>query len=312
MTEAVDTAPRQYLVELCRRGWRVFAALLSFAFFGLVGLVYGGVFFPVLRLLVRDPVRRRVQSRRLVGLFMRNFAAFMRRVGLIEVQMRGAEYLLTPGAVIAPNHPTLIDVVLLLAVAPQLDLVVKDALRRNLFTRATVVAAGYIVNADGRALIDRCADVLRDGRSVLIFPEGTRTTPGQPVELVRGACSIVLRADGLVVPVVIRCVPPALSKQHRWYDLPARPLQFDIEAYAPWTANDYRRVEATPEQRVGALLAGDDTDAKLRAHSARPDAIRYRPRAAHEMTAALELFYRNALAQPLLAPPPRQALSGLR
>ena len=292
MTAAADTAPRPSLSFLYRRSWRVFAAVLSFGFFGLVGLVYGGILFPLLRLFVHDPVRRRVQSRRLVGLFMRSFAAFMQAVGLIEVRMRGTEYLLTPGAVIAPNHPTLIDVVLLLAVAPQLDLVVKDALRRNLFTRATVVAAGYIVNADGRALVERCAEVLRNGRSVLIFPEGTRTSPGHPVELVRGACSIVLRADGLVVPVVIRCLPEALSKQHHWYDLPASPLQFDIEAYAPWTAMDYQRVDGA---HVDAPPASPP-------HAGQVDTIRYRPRAAHEMTAALELFYRNALAQPQLAP----------
>ncbi len=289
MTDAAAISRFAPITYLYRRSWRVFAALLSFAFFGLVGLVYGGILFPLLRLFVRDPIKRRVQSRRLVGLFMRNFASFMRAVGLIEVRMRGAEYMHTPGAVIAPNHPTLIDVVLLLAVAPQLDLVVKDALRRNLFTRATVVAAGYIVNADGRVLVDRCAAVLRDGRSVLIFPEGTRTTPGRPVELVRGACSIVLRADGLVVPVVIRCTPPALSKQHHWYDLPADPLQFDIEAYAPWTALEYVRASG---DAVGSASGPEVDRPDSPAHST---ATRYRPRAAHEMTAALETFYRNAL-----------------
>ena len=274
------------------RGWRVFGGGFGFLAFGCGGLVFGALVVPVLVLIYRDPVRRRVQVRRGLGVCMRLFVWIVSRLDVIEVRIRGAEHLLTAGAVIAPNHPTLIDVVLLLAVAPQLDCVIKGDLLRNVFLRRAVSAAGYIPNAEGPELVARCADVLRTGRSVLIFPEGTRTVPGRPPQLRRGACSIAVRADAPLVPVLIRCVPAALSKQHRWYDLPAGPLQFDIDVLAPWSARSFG------EKAVAGSLQVNGSGA-VPANVAAADGVTdSRFRLVREMTRALASVYRSALGFP--------------
>ena len=223
-----------------RYAWRVFASGLSFTLFGVCGLLLGSLALPLLYLVSTDEGQRKTRVRRAIGGAFVFFAGFMKLVGLIDVSVYGAAGLRARGAVIAPNHPSLIDVILLLAIAPQLECVVKRAAWRNPFMAGVVIAAGYIDNdLDGPALLARCADVISAGRSLLIFPEGTRTELGGLVHLRRGAAAIALAANAELVPVVIRCTPPALTKQHRWYDLPPDPLQIRIDVHPPWLATNY-------------------------------------------------------------------------
>ena len=291
------TPPSAGLRYVARRAWRVIASGVSFTCFGLGGGLFGLLAPPVLFLCWRDPARRQVQARRAIGVLMRVFVWLMRTLGLIDVRVEGLAWLHARGAVIAPNHPTLIDVVLLLALAPQLDCVIKGALLRNPFTRGAVRAAGYIANVEGPELVERCAAVVRGGSSVLIFPEGTRSVPGARPRLLRGACSIALRGDGSLVPVLVRCAPPALSKQHRWYDLPAGPLQIDIDVHAPWSARSF--LGDAHHQEGEASPAADAAHA---AHTV--EGTEARLRATREMTRALDAFYAEGLGFGSAAPGP--------
>ncbi|MCD2476569.1 1-acyl-sn-glycerol-3-phosphate acyltransferase, partial [Staphylococcus aureus] len=78
-------------------------------------------------------------------------------------------------------------------------------------------AASYICNDSGVGVIDDCIASLRAGNNLIIFPEGTRTTPGRPVQLQRGAANIAIRGRCDMTPVHIRCSPPALSKELPWW-----------------------------------------------------------------------------------------------
>lgn len=68
--------------------WRVFGTGLSFAVFGIGGLVLGGVLFPLL-FLVRNPVRRRTLARRLVQLSFASHVGLMHRLGVMTYEIRG-------------------------------------------------------------------------------------------------------------------------------------------------------------------------------------------------------------------------------
>lgn len=62
------------------------------------------------------------------------------------------------------------------------------------FLGGVVRAAGYISNSDSDSLIDDCASTLKSGRSLVIFPEGSRTQPGEPLGFKRGAAYIAMRS----------------------------------------------------------------------------------------------------------------------
>jgi 1-acyl-sn-glycerol-3-phosphate acyltransferase len=231
------------MLERLNRAWRVLGTGISFAAFGIGGLLLRITAFPLLQLLVRDPARRRRAARRWV---QRSFAAhvgLMRRLGVMTYEIHGRERLDRDGLLVLANHPTLIDVVFLVSLLPNADCVVKSAVARNPFMRGPVEACGYIANDDGAGLVDDCVAAVRAGGCLVIFPEGTRTVPGQPLRLQRGAAYIAVRGRVDVTPVRITCDPPTLTKGEKWYRVPCRRFHVKIEVgedlpVAPFLAGD--------------------------------------------------------------------------
>jgi 1-acyl-sn-glycerol-3-phosphate acyltransferase len=134
------------------------------------------------------------------------------------------------GLLILANHPTLIDIVFLMAFVKRADCIVKSALWRNPFTHSTVRAAAYVRNDDdGVQLIEDCVAAIRRGGNLIIFPEGTRTPSDGAILLKRGAANIAVRAFCDITPVLITCAPPMLVKGQKWWRLPSRPSHFTIE-----------------------------------------------------------------------------------
>lgn len=206
--------------------WRVLGTGLSFVAFGLGGLVLGLLVLPPMLWLVRDPARRQRWSRRLVQRSFAAHVALMRWLGVMTYEIRGRERLDREDLLVLANHPTLIDVVLLISLLPNADCVVKSAVARNPFMRATVRAAGYVANDDGPGLVEDCIAAVRAGGALVIFPEGTRTTPGRPMKLQRGAANIAVRGELDITPVRITCTPPTLGKGEKWYRVP--PVRFHM------------------------------------------------------------------------------------
>jgi 1-acyl-sn-glycerol-3-phosphate acyltransferase len=83
-----------------------------------------------------------------------------------------------------------------------------------------VIGAGYIPNAPTEDMIHAAEAALQGGETLLMFPEGTRTVPGRPLAMQRGAANVALRAARVLTPVHISCVPSTLSKNLPWYRIP--------------------------------------------------------------------------------------------
>jgi 1-acyl-sn-glycerol-3-phosphate acyltransferase len=208
------------------RYWRVFGTGLGFLAVGV-----GGIFiFPMLNLVIRERKRRQRIARNLVQWTFRCIVRSMCALGVFQYEARGLQRLERRGLLILANHPTLIDIVFLMAFVQQADCIVKAGLWRNPFTRATVRAAGYIANDDDSVrVIEDCVVSVRDGGNLIIFPEGTRTPANGTISLKRGAANIAVRAPCAVTPVRIRCAPPMLIKGEKWWRLPARSSHFSFE-----------------------------------------------------------------------------------
>lgn len=223
------------------RYWRIFATGLAFTLFGLAALLLSLVVFPMLRLGARDPQASQRRMQRAVHYGCRWFVWMLTSLGLASCELHGREFLRGPGRLIVANHPSLIDVLFLLSWTPQLDCIVKQDLWRNPFLKHLVRSAGYVGNASPKTLVEDCVSNLRAGRSLVVFPEGTRSVPGRPLVLQRGAARIALESGAEVVPVVIRCDPPMLIKGVKWYQVPERRPHYVFAAAAPFRADRYRR-----------------------------------------------------------------------
>jgi 1-acyl-sn-glycerol-3-phosphate acyltransferase len=157
----------------------------------------------------------------------------MKSLGLLTVEVHGVERLRTTGYLVIANHPSLIDVVFLVSLMPQVDCIVKRGLWQNPFLRWPVLWASYIPNSEGEALVQDCAATLKRGNSLLVFPEGTRTVPGQPMRMQRGAAHIALAAGVDILPITITCTEPMLTKGYGWNRAPRRRPHFCIRVGEP-------------------------------------------------------------------------------
>ena len=212
--------------------WRLFATGTSFAVFGLGGLALATFVFPIFLFLPQTS--RLLRTRWVIHKSFGAFLWFMETMGIMRMEVIGAERLRDcGGALVLANHPTLIDVVAMISLMPRAGCVVKQALWTNPFLRGVVRAAGYISNCDSDRLIDDCADSLRKGYPIVMFPEGTRSRPGEPLAFQRGAAYIALRSRVPVVPVLIDCTPSTLTKRERWYQIPSRRFHLRIEVRDP-------------------------------------------------------------------------------
>lgn len=219
------------------RAWRVFATGFSFMCFGLGAVLMGFTLWPLLRLSSRRHGVARVQ--RAVSWSMRLFVGLMKFLGLLTYEVRGREKLGARGQFVVANHPTLIDVVFLVGLMPEVDCIVKQALWRNVFLRWPVVWAGYISNTTGEGLVAACAAALAAGRSLMVFPEGTRTRPGAPLTFQRGAAQIALASRHDLRPVTITCDPITLFKGNAWWRVPERRPHWVITVGDPFPTGQF-------------------------------------------------------------------------
>ena len=238
---------------------RLPATGLCFVVFGLAAFILGLFVLPALRVVHRHHVRRRQVARSVIAAGMRAFVYFMRAVRVMDFSFKGRELLGQPGQMIVANHPTLIDVIFLLGFTPQATCIVKNSLFSNFFTRGALRAADYIPNAPTDEMVLRAERELREGQSLVIFPEGTRTVRGRALELQRGAANIALRGAAALTPVFISCEPPTLSKHEPWYRIPSRRAQFTLRVgadvdMAPFRANPLPRGSRLLNAQLGKLF----------------------------------------------------------
>ena len=77
--------------------------------------------------------------------------------------------------IVAANHPSLLDAVLIVSRLPNAVCVMKATLMDNLLFGAAARLAGYIRNDAALDMILGARDELQEGANLVIFPEGSRT-----------------------------------------------------------------------------------------------------------------------------------------
>lgn len=237
----VQPAPSSFWsrgVWLLNYGWRVLATGWCFLSFSLGGVLLTLTAFPIINLCWRDADQRRDRAQRVIHQSFRFFIGQMIWLGVMSVELRNAERLRAlNGVLVLANHPTLIDVVLMISLMPRADCIVKEALWRNRYLGGVVRAAQYIPNRGAEQLVRDCSAALIKRRPMIVFPEGTRTVPGEPMSFQRGAAHVALATGCEMVPVILTCEPPTLTKATRWYQVPPRRFHVRLEVRDPITAD---------------------------------------------------------------------------
>ncbi|MGO9932002.1 MAG: lysophospholipid acyltransferase family protein [Steroidobacteraceae bacterium] len=133
-----------------------------------------------------------------------------------------------PPVLLAPNHPSMIDALLILTRHPNLVCVMKSQLMRNVFLGAGSRLARYVANDSPRQMIKQSVAHLRAGAVLLLFPEGTRTTRAPINPLLRSVGLIAKRAGVPVQTLVIETDSPFLSKGWPLFKRPELPITYRV------------------------------------------------------------------------------------
>jgi len=207
------------------RSWRVVATAVAFVVFGIGATILTATAGLAIALFVRSPERRRRWARACIRAGFDAFLSFLQLLRVvrfdIDAQTRAA-LAAERGNIVVANHPSFIDVLVLIAHIEQANCVVKEAVWRNPLLSWGVKLAGYIPGRDPETLLAACDAALRGHESLIIFPEATRTRVGEPIRLQRGAANIALRSDATIRLVHFKCEPPLLAKGTPWYRAPER------------------------------------------------------------------------------------------
>lgn len=142
------------------------------------------------------------------------------------------------GCLVVSNHPTLIDVVFLLGWIQNASCILKSQLFKNPITVGPVTAAGYL-NNDSPHLLNDGLHNLGQGYPLLVFPEGTRTRPGQELRFLRGAANIALASGAEICLVTITVNPVTLVKYQPWWAVPPSTPHYQIEFRERWDMTSY-------------------------------------------------------------------------
>lgn len=211
--------------------WRLLKNGLCFLIFGIGALTIATTILPTIAIFSCNKKIRNRRARYVLHLSWKFFVFVMSACDSIEVMIKKSERLKNlHSKIIVANHPSLIDIVILIAEIPQADCIVKGALARNFFMK-NIVKSLYILNSHNfDSVLKQCAKSLESGNNLIVFPEATRSVPGQQSNISRGTAHIALNSDCDILPITIKCTPPALLKNQKWHELPNETLLYEIEA----------------------------------------------------------------------------------
>jgi 1-acyl-sn-glycerol-3-phosphate acyltransferase len=179
----------------------------SIAFIG-IWAVWTALFIPVMLAIIlaaSPPSWVRSASR----VWARGFLAALHRLVGLTYREHGRENIPPGPCLIVANHQSTWETIAFLVLCPDVAIVTKHEL-------LTVPVFGWFLRRSPmividresgskaiRTMVDESAKALAQGRSVLIFPEGTRSDPLVPVEFKRGVELLYAQLDCPLLPVAL-------------------------------------------------------------------------------------------------------------
>lgn len=227
--------------------FRSFMVLFAFAFFGAGSLVLGLVVIPVMSLFIKREKRRAVFCS-VVHRLWAFFSRFIEKTGSIKfnVTTKQREFLTgLKGCIIVANHPSYIDIVLLIGLIPNTLCVVKKEIKNNPIM-SNIVQSTYLINdEENNTLQQEAKQALDAGYNVIIFPTGTRTVEGETLKLHSGAASLAIFSKAPVIPLHISCDYRFLAKHQKIYDAGEKVVNYYLKINETIRLDDFQTPDIT-------------------------------------------------------------------
>ena len=184
---------------------------------------------PLLALLLPRGVAGRL-GRTVISRVYRSCWASAERFGLMELDTSALDALRDEpgGLIVAANHPSMLDALVVVARLPRGVCVMKAELLRNVFLGGGARLAQYIRNDVGRGMVRDAVASLREGNQLVLFPEGTRTVTS-PINAFKPGITLIAHLAGVPIQtVVIETASPYLKKGWPLLKAPPVPVRMRV------------------------------------------------------------------------------------
>ena len=170
-------------------------------------------------------------GRAAISRIYRSFWWTAQATGLLRIDAGALESLQREpgGLIIAANHPSMLDALLIVAFVPRGVCIMKAALMNNVFLGAGARLARYIRNDTALGMVRGAVTCLREGGQLVVFPEGTRTVQAPINRFMPGVTLIAHLAQTPIQTVLIETDSPYLSKGWPIWRLPRFPVDFRLQ-----------------------------------------------------------------------------------
>jgi 1-acyl-sn-glycerol-3-phosphate acyltransferase len=156
-------------------------------------------------------------------------ARYLSFCGMYRLDLRAIDVLRGgPPLILAPNHPSMIDAVLILSRHPNIACVMKKEILANVFMGSGARLARYVCNHRPLQMIREAVANLGRGSTLLLFPEGTRSGQSPLNQLTASIGVISKEAAVPVQTLLIESDTPYLAKGWTLFRRPAMPITYRV------------------------------------------------------------------------------------
>ncbi|MBM3435117.1 MAG: methyltransferase domain-containing protein [Bacteroidetes bacterium] len=187
--------------------------------FSIVSLIYffiatlaGGLLIPVLKILPVQSKTQRYLLHCVIWFFSKSVTYFNFHVPKILINK--PKDLFQKPVIVISNHQSSLDLVLLLMLHPKLVILANFRSWKNPFYGRIIRFAGFIRSDTGlEDAVDSIRQRIREGYSVIVFPEGTRSADCRIKRFHKGAFYLADKLNLEIQPIVIHGACQALNKK---------------------------------------------------------------------------------------------------
>lgn len=234
--------------------WHIFVKLFSFAFFGTCSLGLALLLFPIMHVMAGfDEKKFKVFARRFNHFYFKLFVRVMETIHCIRVKVDNKDTLKElHSKVVIANHPSILDVVILFSLVPNADCIVKGDLVKNKFV-SLIIRNLYIPNnIPFDEQLELAKKSMDEGNNLIIFPEGTRSKPGEPWEFKKGAARFALYSKNDIVPVFFGGNEKIGIRKHdkmlQYH--PTERFFYDLKVLPPISIKEYEGIPITKSATI--------------------------------------------------------------
>ncbi|MBQ0050578.1 MAG: 1-acyl-sn-glycerol-3-phosphate acyltransferase [Treponema sp.] len=184
--------------------WRVFAKLVSLVVFAIGTILLSVVCFPILKIIFPKKSSFKYHARHLVYVLFNVFLGFVKYLGALKIKTNKPGYLKSlKSAIVVANHPAYLDSPVMISQLKHTSVIAKAALsKRNVMT--AVINQLYMPNSlEFDEILKRSKEDLENGNTIMMFPEGTRSTKYGQNRYKKGCARISLATGCPIIPVYI-------------------------------------------------------------------------------------------------------------